>query len=85
MRRLDLFTTIFTVSSAITYIILVLLGESRPDVYISMTILIYYIFFAIIDPLGERGGKTVTLLNLTLFLIFSVIVAYRVYEILFPG
>jgi len=84
MRRLDLFTMVFTVSSAFTYIVLVLLGESRPDVYISMTILIYYVFFAIIDPLGERGGKAVTLLNLALFLIFSVIVAYRVYEILFP-
>ena len=85
MRRLDLFTLAFTVSCAFTYIVFILLGESRPDVYVSMTILLYYIFFSIIDPVGERGGRTVTILNALLFLIFSVIVAYRVYEILFPG
>ena len=85
MRRLDLFVLAFVASSAITFIVFILLGESRPDVYVSMTILLYYIFYSILDPVGERGGRPATLLNLTLFMIFSIIVAYRVYEILFPG
>ncbi len=85
MRRIDIFALGFVFSSAFTYIVFILLGESRPDVYISMTILLYYIFFSIVDPVGDRGERPVTLLNILLFLIFSVIVAFRVYEILFPG
>ncbi len=83
MRRIDLFTISFTVAAALSNIILILLGESRPDVYISITILIYYIFYSIVNPFQERIVKAVNYLNIILFLIFSVIVGYRVYEILY--
>ena len=83
MRRLDIFILAVTFATAFSMIILIGMGESRPDVYISITILIYYIFYSIINPMGERENRIVSYLNIILFIIFSVIVGYRVYEILY--
>ena len=56
-----------------------LLNENRVDLYISLYILEYFVFSAI------YGVRLSTTLNIILFIIFMIIVAYRIIEILFPG
>jgi len=75
--------TKFIVSYSIAFLATIisgfLLNENRIDLYISLYILEYFVFSAI------YGVRLSTLLNLILFTIFMIIVAYRVIEILFPG
>lgn len=83
MRKIDIFAAALILATAFSNIVLLLFGESRPDVYISITILIYYIFYSILAVGERRGYKAITYLNITLFIIFSLIVGYRIYEILY--
>lgn len=58
-----------------------LLGESRGDAYASVNILAYFVSYAVIRPGAERS-RAVKGLNAFLLLVFAVIVAWRVYEVL---
>lgn len=69
----------YSIAILITVISGFLLNESRIDLYISLYILEYFVFSAI------YGVRLSTVLNAILFIIFMIIVAYRVIEILFPG
>lgn len=61
-------------------IILVLLGENRPDVYVSIGILVYFIYISIDTRIRENTNMKYV--NILLFTVFMVIIAYRVLTIL---
>ena len=82
MRKIDIFTIIFAFLNFLSIIFLIFLGESRPDAYISITILIYFISTPLINPFGERKSRYITVLDVSLFTIFLIIVGYRIYQIL---
>lgn len=58
------------------------LGEVRVDVYISLYILEFFILYAIFSPVGVRADKALRILSYIYFIIFIIIVTYRVLEIL---
>jgi len=85
MKRFDMYFLLFSFLLSLFNSVLVLLGENRIDVYISISILIYFVALAIFgfEPLTEM--KSIKILSIFLFIIFIVIVGLRVYEILYPG
>jgi hypothetical protein len=78
--RVYLLLLVYTILSATSNAVLSLLGESRVDLYLSLNILAYYFSYAIIHP--PMASKRAVLLNILLFMLFTAIVAYRVYEVL---
>lgn len=84
-RALNRFQTYYSISVAIATTILILLGETRIDVYLSIYILEYYICRALITSgsIGE-GAKLLKLLDYIFFIVFIIIVSIRVLEILAP-
>ena len=79
MRPVDSSILWFSTIYIISMIILVLLGENRPDVYVSIGILVYFIYVSLDTRIRENTNKYV---NILLFIIFMVIVVYRVLNIL---
>lgn len=76
---------IYTVMVALTTTILILLHEVRIDVYISLYILEYYIIRAIISPASaELTLSYLKFIDYLFLVIFIIIVAYRIIDILFP-
>ncbi len=61
-----------------TFWVLHSLGEGRVDAYISMYTLEYFVMKALFKP--RRVGRDY--LALTLFIIFTIIVAFRILEVL---
>ena len=84
LRSKEIFIIIYSISIALTNTILIFLGEIRLDVYISLYILEYYIYRALITPLPKRVNRYLRLMDIGLFIIFSIIVAYRVIQIIAP-
>ena len=82
MKRIELFVLVFTLFTVLFNTSLVFLGEKRFDAYIAVTILLYYVFYALIDPLAGRTSRVVQALNICLFMLFITIVVYRILEIL---
>ncbi|MEM2499349.1 MAG: hypothetical protein QXI94_04145 [Sulfolobales archaeon] len=58
-----------------------LLGEDRVDAYTSVNILVYFVSYAVNRPSVEKS-QAVRYLNVFLLLLFALIVAWRVYEVL---
>lgn len=84
-RTISKFATYYAFTAAISVTILILLMEIRIDVYISILILEYYIFRALITHgLAGEGIKLLKILDYTYFIIFMIIVGIRVLEILYP-
>jgi len=63
-------------------VILFSIGESRLDVYYSISTLIYLITVELLLPVKERYRRRVYLVEAVLVSIFFIIVAFRVAEIL---
>ncbi len=80
MRPVDRSIILFTAVYVIAMIILILIGENRPDVYVSITILVYFIYISLDTSIRENTD--LKLVNMLLLIIFFIIVAYRVLEIL---
>ena len=78
-RLVLLLTTLYTS----TIVIFTALGEKRLDVYISLFILEYFIVLALHSPLKEGVRLHFNIISIVLFIIFSLIVAARVIEILY--
>ncbi len=81
-------TSVFIISlaTAIASIstILIVLGELRLDVYISLYILAYYVLRALFSPFPRAVDRRLRVSDVLFFIIFSVIVAYRVLLIIAP-
>ena len=78
--RLSLLLLVYTLLVVISAISLYVLGEKRVDVYVSLNILAYYVSYATLRP--TLTTRAVRFLNIALFVIFAVIVSFRVYEVL---
>jgi hypothetical protein len=78
MNKNYLSNTILAIMIMLTSSIFLLLGENRIDAYFSMYTLEYFIIKALFNP--RRLYKD--FLAFILLAIFSIIVAYRIYEIL---
>lgn len=78
MHKNYLSSLIFSFLTLLTVPILWSLGEMRLDVYISMYTLEYFVVKAIFNP----RRITRDYLAVVLFIIFTVIVSYRVLEVL---
>jgi len=80
LKRTDLGVILLTSLIIISSISLTLVGESRPDVYLSMAILIYFVYTSIDYSLRMRSSLKV--IDIALFTVFIVIVTIRVLMIL---
>ncbi len=82
VRSLILFAILYSTLVPLTVTILLLLSEYRIDVYISLFILEYYILRGIISPLPHDVNKRLKFIDISYFLIFIIIVSYRIILIL---
>lgn len=80
MRALDRSMLLFIIIYAVAMIILMGIGERRPDVYVSVSILIYFIYILLDSSIRENTSLRV--LNIFLFIVFVLIMTYRVLAIL---
>lgn len=81
MRRLDAFVMLYSTLTAMFTATLSLLGEGRPDAYVALAILSYYVSLALTSP-SARPRSLQAAVNASLLAVFALIVAYRVYEVL---
>lgn len=65
--------------------ILILLNELRLDVYVSLYILGYYILRALYTPFPRRVDHRLRITDIGFFIVFSIIVGYRILLIIAPG
>ncbi|MEL9998275.1 MAG: hypothetical protein QXH99_07260 [Sulfolobales archaeon] len=71
---------LFTVLVVIATLALIYVGELRPDAYLAIAILIYFIYTSV--NYSFRFRVKLKVVDLLLITTFSLIVAYRVYEVL---
>jgi hypothetical protein len=71
---------IYTLLHTIMIISLLLLGETRVDVYISLSVLVYFISTSILPEIRERADLKAA--DIILITIFVIIVSLRVLEVL---
>ena len=81
----QLFIIIYSIFVTLTDSILLYLNEYRIDVYASLYILEYFILRALISPLPHKLNSRMRLLDISFFILFSIIVSYRVLMILAPS
>ena len=80
-----LMEVIYAFSISLTSTILLLLGENRVDVYMSLYILEYFILRALYHPMPEDVGWRLRIIDIIYIVIFGLIVTYRVLEIIAPN
>ncbi len=80
----NVFVAVFSIAIACISTILIILGELRIDVYISLYILAYYILRALYSPFPRDVDRRLRIIDIGFFLVFSVIVGYRVLLIIAP-
>jgi len=71
---------LYAILSTIVIISFILIGETRPDVYLSISILIYFIYTSVSRNIRLRAKLTI--LDISLLTVFSIIVVYRILTIL---
>ncbi len=76
---------IYTFFISFTSTILLLLGENRVDVYMSLYILEYFILRALYHPMPEDVNRRLRIIDIIYIIIFGFIVSYRVLEIIAPN
>jgi len=79
-KKANILLFMYTLLVVLSIISLYLLGEKRVDVYVSLNILAYYVSYAVARP--SYTSRPVRILNIALFVIFTLIVALRIYEVL---
>lgn len=80
MEIMDREIILYAILSTIVIISFILIGETRPDVYLSISILIYFIYTSISRNIRLRAKLTI--LDISLLTVFSIIVVYRILTIL---
>ncbi|MEM4482220.1 MAG: hypothetical protein QXK88_04985 [Desulfurococcaceae archaeon] len=81
-RRQELLPFIYVLLVTSMNISLYTLGEKRVDAYLALNVLLYFISYAVVRPF-YAAPLLVKALNASLLLVFALIVAFRVYEVLF--
>jgi len=77
---LTLDVVVYSILQAVMTISLVLSGETRWDVYVSLSILVYFVSTSVLPDIREKTD--LRLLDIFLIAVFSLIVTVRVAEIL---
>ena len=80
MEVMDREVIIYAILLTIVIISFILIGETRSDVYLSISILIYFIYTSISRNIRLRAKLTI--LDISLLTVFSIIVIYRILTIL---
>ncbi len=80
MRPDDLGVALLSAFMTLASVALALLGESRPDVYFSMSVLTYFIYTSI-DPTLRSRSKLAPI-DAALIIAFSAVIALRVIQVL---
>lgn len=80
VRGLALDIVVYSMLQAVVTLSLVMLGETRVDVYVSLSILVYFVATSILPNIREKSSLRV--LDVFLVMIFMLIVTVRVAEIL---
>lgn len=80
MEAMDKEIIVYTILLIIMTISFVLVGETRPDAYLSISILVYFIFTSISHNIRLRAKLII--LDISLLTIFMIIVTYRILTIL---
>jgi len=80
MMKSDVGIVVLSILITLSSVALVLVGESRPDVYLSMSILIYFIYTSVDYSLRIKARLKVV--DAVLFTVFAAVVAVRVLMIL---
>lgn len=80
-RKPGIFVLTYTLIANTLNPVLYFMGEKRIDIYVVVNILVYYISYYIVRPIFIRE-KFIRLLNITLFIVFTSIATYRIYEVL---
>jgi len=81
LRKVELLILVYVILTASMNSSLLTLGESRVDAYIAVNILMYFISYAVVRPFSE-APSLVKALNAALLIVFTIIVVFRVYEVL---
>lgn len=84
MKQEDLYVLMNACLITIANLALILIGERRIDVYMSLTILIYFVTTGLIGYGAEVRGRGMKILTTVFLIIFVVIVSYRIWKIIFP-
>ncbi len=71
---------VYSILQVVMTISLVLSGETRWDVYVSLSILVYFVSTSVLPDIREKTD--LRLLDIFLIAVFSLIVTVRVAEIL---
>lgn len=79
-KHLNSFLLVYTVLSLLVSVSMYLLNEQRTDAYVAVNVLMYYVSYAVIRPAIENAS--IKVLNAVLVVVFVVIVAVRIYEVL---
>lgn len=80
MTKTDTSMLILTSLTVLFTVFLVIVGESRPDTYLSVAILLYFIYTSV-DP-SIRRYTNLKPLDIGLITVFIIIVAIRVLQVL---
>lgn len=67
---------VYTATTVLALVVLILLGEERPDVYMLVTILVYFTATGLL-PSARREAR-LWVADIVLLLVFTATVAYRV-------
>lgn len=80
MDRTDKSLVLFTLTIALIMLLLIAVGESRPDAYIAVAIILYFIYTTIDPALRHRANLRV--LDVVLVSIFVLITVIRILMVL---
>ena len=83
MNKLTAYVLITLLIMVIKNLWLKYVGESRIDVYFSLSLLIYLITTEIVLPFKRKYRRTLSIIIGILIVIFMIIVARRIIEILY--
>ncbi len=82
MKRLDRSLLTYSLFETVALLSLISVGEKRPDVYLSVTILIHFIHTSMDTSNQLRSKAKLLPIDIILLVAFSACVAYRLLEIL---
>ena len=83
MRAHEWYVLSLAVSFALATFVLSLFNETQLDLYVSVYIIEYFILTLLQSPLKQKTSRLLDYTGYVLFIVFVVIVALRVWAILF--
>ena len=82
MRISERYIISLTLAYMLTTVTFSMYGQSGLDLYVSLYILEYFILTLLHSPFNPRAQKIIDITGYALFVVFMIIVAVKVFEIL---